>query len=60
MASIQDRRGEGRGWRVQYRDPDGRMRNRSFAKWADADTFAVGRDGQASRRVSGPALGVCC
>jgi integrase len=40
MASIQDRRKQGRGWRVQFRDPDGKMRNRSFAKWVDADSFA--------------------
>jgi hypothetical protein len=40
MASIQDRRKEGRGWQVRYRDPDGKQGSRSFAKWADADTFA--------------------
>ena len=40
MASIQDRRKEGRGWRVLYRDPDGKQRSRSFAKWAEADAFA--------------------
>ena len=40
MASIVDRRKEGSGWRVRYRDPDGRQQSRTFAKWVDADSFA--------------------
>jgi integrase len=40
MASIQDRREQGKGWRVRYRDPDGKQRSRSFAKWELANRFA--------------------
>ena len=40
MAHIEDRRREGRGWRVRYRAPDGRERSQSFTKKGDADDFA--------------------
>ncbi len=41
MAHIEDRREQGRGWRVRYRAPDGRERSRSFRRKADAERFAV-------------------
>jgi integrase len=41
MAHVEDRRKQGKGWRVRYRGPDGRERSRSFARKVDADKFAA-------------------
>src|SRR5919106_26602 len=41
MAHIEDRRDEGKGWRVRYRAPDHRERNKSFARKIDAERFLV-------------------
>lgn len=39
MAHIEDRRHEGRGWRVRYRAPNGRELNKSFRRRVDAERF---------------------
>ena len=46
MAHVEDRRGQGKGWRVRYRGPDGAERSQSFTRKLDADNFAktVGAD----------------
>jgi integrase len=41
MAHIEDRRRQGRGWRVRYRDPAGRERSRSFRRRVDAEKFLI-------------------
>jgi integrase len=41
LAHIEDRRDQGRGYRVRYRGPDHRERSRSFRKKIDANRFAV-------------------
>lgn len=41
MAHIEDRREQGRGWRLRYRGPDHRERSRSFRRKVDAERFAV-------------------
>ena len=41
MAHIEDRRDQGRGWRVRYRAPDHRELSRSFRLKSDAERFAV-------------------
>ena len=41
MAHVEDRRKNGRGWRVRYRDPSGKERSRSFKRKTDADNFAA-------------------
>ncbi|MDP9225589.1 MAG: site-specific integrase [Actinomycetota bacterium] len=39
MATIEDRREQGRGWRVRYRAPDGKQRSKHFDKRGDADKW---------------------
>ena len=41
MAHIEDRRDEGKGWRVRYRAPDHRERSKSFARKVDAERFLI-------------------
>lgn len=41
MAHVEDRRKQGRGWRVRYRDPSGRERSRTFARKGEALDFAA-------------------
>jgi integrase len=41
MAHIEDRRSQGRGWRVRYRDPASRERSRSFRRRVDAEKFLI-------------------
>jgi integrase len=41
MAHIEDRRDEGRGWRVRYRDPARRERSKSFKRKIDAERFLI-------------------
>jgi integrase len=41
MASIEDRRSEGRGIYVRYRDPSGKQRSRSFQTKTEAKQFAA-------------------
>lgn len=50
MAHIEDRRSQGRGWRVRYRDPSGQERSKSFKRKADADRFLIGNE---AARLSG-------
>ncbi len=58
MAHIEDRRDQGRGWRVRYRAPDNRERSKSFRRKVDAERFAVAME---SAKLRGewvdPALG---
>lgn len=39
MATIRDRRDEGRGWAVLWRDPEGHQRSKSFDRQVDAKRF---------------------
>lgn len=41
MAHVEDRRDQGRGWRVRYRDPSGQERSKSFKRKVDADRFLI-------------------
>lgn len=64
MASIRDRRKEGRGFQVRWRDPDGTQRSRSFEARRTAEVFkreveefeSLGRRWEPPRVREAPAL----
>lgn len=54
MAHIEDRRSQGPGWRVRYRDPSGQERSKSFKRKAEAERFLIGNE---AARLAGVGAG---
>ena len=42
MATIEKRGGRAKPWRVRYRGPDGKERNKSFTRKVDAERYLTG------------------
>ena len=59
MASIEKRARDGRAvWRAHYRTPDGRQRNKTFARKVDAERFLTTiRSAKLTGSFADPALG---